>query len=156
MIRLSRQAWNNVLIVTMIVMIFLFNSTNNILTDGAEEESQVQPILPQGSLILTIEVGTQKIERIGRSWRANPSLDISDEALSNIVSHWQSGLMVAEEAVTPENALVVVIWLAGESKGRVFQLIQQQESVHLVFENKQYRVLELTLSQLIPEALNNA
>ena len=156
MIKLSRQAWNNVLIVTMIVMIFLFNSTNNILTGGQDDDPKVLPILPEGSLILTVEMGDRKIERIGRSWRANPSLDMADEALSALMSNWQNGLVMVDEGALPDTPIVIVVWLAGETKGRVFQLFEQQGSTFLFFDNKRYRILDLTLPQLIPGEFINA
>lgn len=94
MIKLSRQAWNNVLIVTMIVMIFLFNSTNNFLNSGAADGPEEKFLLPEGSLILTIEFGAQKVERIGRAWRTKPPVEIAPENLALVIGNWEKAKVI--------------------------------------------------------------
>ena len=155
MIRLSRQAWNNVLIVTMIVMIFLFNSTNNMLT-GDDSEPQERLILPQGSLILTLEFDALKVERIGRSWRTDRPAMLTEEQMLRLVTHWREGKIVDEPGPVDNNTIVAVIWLAGEEKGRVFELFSDKNGTYIYSQNERYRVLELTIEDLIPAEIINA
>ena len=66
--RLSRKGWNNVIIFSMLIMIFFLNGLHKKI--GSDEtQAQLQPLLPVQSFVLTLEFSDQKIERIGTSWR---------------------------------------------------------------------------------------
>lgn len=156
MIKLSRQAWNNVLIVTMIVMIFLFNSTNNILTGGGDAAEVEVSLLPQNSLILTLEFGVHKVERIGRGWRVNPPLSVSAEQLGELINNWTSATMVAEPGNAPAEPIVVVAWLAGESRGMVYQLAEEDGDVVVYVDNQRFRLSNLSIQALSLTEQNNA
>lgn len=122
MLRLSQKAWNNVIIFTMLLMILLFSTTSNILNTGTSE-GDVRLLLPENVPIMKIDYGNMKIERIGQSWRVltnNTGADLTFEP-QNIVQHWQMAKIGASSAAE-QQPLVVVVWLAGEVKGRVFKL----------------------------------
>ena len=156
MIRLSRQAWNNVLIVTMVVMILLFNSTNNMLNDGDSDAPQQRYILPEGSLILTIENSVHKVERIGRSWRITPPVTNPEQWLEDTIFHWQNGTMETSPGPKPEETIVMVVWLAGEEKGRVFELFTLGDETFIVTDNQRFRVLEMDINHLVFTEIDNA
>jgi len=125
MIRLTKKGWNNVLIFSMLIMIFLFNGLHHKLID-VEADDVIQPLLKEQSYILTIEYPLYKIERIGTGWRSDSAL--APEQISELLKNWQqaSGLQVADINViksefknkSPDN--IVTIWFAGEEQPQVF------------------------------------
>jgi len=125
MIRLSKKGWNNVLIFSMLIMIFLFNGLHHKLID-AEADDVIQPLLKEQSYILTMEYPLFKIERIGTGWRSNSQL--TQMQISELLTNWQqaTGLQLADinaiksefKNISPEN--IVTIWFAGEELPQVF------------------------------------
>lgn len=122
--QLGRKGWNNVVIFSMLLMIFFFNGLHTKLNSGPEQPS-VQSVLPTQSFILALEFPDQKIERIGTSWRAtalvkNASSSLWQATAVNLVeliNEWQSTqLSVAEKPSTFHNTpglTVATVWLAG-------------------------------------------
>ena len=148
MIRLSRKAWNNVIIFAMLIMILLFNSTTNILNRSNVEQS-AQPLLPDGAVLMTLESNGFKIERIGSGWRINSDLAELQTASSELVERWQSTIMhPAEAAETSGQPEVVVAWLAGESSGRVYQLYKVNEQTLVAVDDGHYVIHNTLPSQL--------
>ena len=66
--RLGRKGWNNVIIFSMLIMIFFLNGWHKQFLSG-EQEPTLQAVLPTQSFVLTLSFVDQKIERIGTSWR---------------------------------------------------------------------------------------
>ena len=92
MIRLSQRGWNNVIIVSMLLLIVLFNSSSNFLSNDELDPDQSFPLLPANSVLMTLDFGSQKVERIGRGWRilADKSQALTDQTVLNeLVNNWQ-------------------------------------------------------------------
>ena len=151
MIRLSRRAWNNVLIFSVLIMIVLFNSTNNFLTDGAPSVPEQIPLLPPDSVVMTIDFGATEIERVGRGWRTKPSVNLSEAQLSSVVEAWTLAEVELQESGVGGVPMIVVVWLAGEANGRVFELYGAQQQLVLRHQKQFFRVVNYPASQLIPE-----
>jgi len=125
MIQLSKKGWNNVLIFSMLIMIFLFNGLHHKLI-GTETDDIVQSILKEQSYILTIEYPLFKIERIGTGWRNNSEL--TETQVSELLINWRqaTGLRIADlNAIKSEfnnksAENIVTIWLAGEELPQVY------------------------------------
>lgn len=156
MIRLSRKAWNNVLIFSVLIMILLFNSTNNILNRGDADDNAVRPLVPRDAIVMTLDYGPLKIERIGQGWRFNGALSEIDGLQSTpekIVRTWQTSSMTPVNASVSEAPMVVVVWLAGEAEGRVYQLFDDDHGVLVVLAGRQYRIDNISLAALIPQGV---
>ena len=149
MIRLSRRAWNNVIIFTMLIMIILFNSTHNILTGSVDDESQVVPLLSPDAVLMSLEFGNQKIERIGRGWRLTPPSNLSESELADIIAHWHQAELVPDELPASVPPLVVVAWLAGQPHGRVFQYYLTDQALFVKVESQLYKVINKNQQQLM-------
>ncbi|WJG09507.1 hypothetical protein [Aliiglaciecola sp. LCG003] len=148
MIRLSRKAWNNVIIFAMILMILLFNTTNNILT-GSREESQLH-LLPEHSMLMTLQMPEVNIERIGQGWRTVPTKAFDETQLQALAQKWQSSQMVDYSGALPaEMPVVVIAWLASENSGRVFQLYPNGQDTLVLYQQKMYQITDTSLEQLI-------
>ena len=129
MIRLSRKAWNNVIIFAMLLMIFLFNASNNFLT-GSDNDQQSRGLLPEHSVLMTLQSNGRELQRIGTGWRVIPPAEIEQQKLQAVVTSWQTSIMTSIQNPNPKaEPIVVVAWLAGQDKGLVFQLYQQQQDI---------------------------
>jgi hypothetical protein len=74
--RLSRQAWNNVIILSVAGMILVlqlldYSESTAKATDEVVSE-RVGTLLPSGAVILTLELPGRLIERVGTQWRSEP------------------------------------------------------------------------------------
>lgn len=129
MIRLSRKAWNNIIIFAMLLMIFLFNTTNNILV-GSGDDQQSIGLLPEHAVLMTLESNGIEIQRIGTGWRVNPNAEMSTQKISNLVTHWQQSTMSpTSSADVSDQPVIVVAWLAGMENGLVYQFHQNDQDV---------------------------
>ena len=150
MIRLSRRAWNNVIIFAMLLMIVLFNSTHNILTGSMGEDEISAPLLPADSVLMTLDFSGQKIERIGRGWRLRPAESVAEADLAELVNAWHSTNMARTEDYPEAEPLIVVVWLAGESKGRVYQFYSTDDGgLNVEIDNLHYRIIDKQPSELM-------
>ena len=161
--QLGRKGWNNVVIFSMLLMIFFFNGLHTKLNSGPEQPS-VQTVLPAQSFILALEFPDQKIERIGTSWRATALVKNAPASLWQattvdlvaLVNEWQSmQLSLAEKQQTFHNTpaiTVATVWLAGEQLPWLYQLYRAPQGYYLLDKSNQ-RVLLLdqeTAQRLFP------
>lgn len=150
MLRLSQRAWNNVIIVTMLVMILLFTSTTNILNGESPEVLANNTLLPPHSTILTIDFGQQKIERIGRGWRLK-SDNIDESELQLLVDNWLNTRVMQVDVKVSQQPLVVFVWLAGEDRGIEYQFFQLEGDLLVSIDQLFYQVQGRRLADLFPQ-----
>lgn len=154
MLRLSRKAWNNVLIFSMMIMIMLFNGLHKKFS--SEPEETVVTLLPEDALVLTLKFEHTSIERIGQSWRANPTVAAMDElALENLMTAWlgfkanwhidDNEAKVLTQGQMPQH--FVIATLAGKSDGAVYAFYPQLESVW-IHDQMQQRWLQAPIAQI--------
>jgi hypothetical protein len=143
MIKMSRKAWNNVIIISMLVLIILFNSSANFLNGGAD--SPLSPtLLPDNAIISTMQFSDYKIERVGQGWRA---LGISSDevALITLIQAWQNAKIdqnATDLNITQATASeIVYIWLVSQKEPLKFELFQLGKHT-LVLSNQ--RLLQLS------------
>ena len=111
---LSRKAWNNVVIFSMLLMIFFLNGLHHKL-NPSQESLGPQALLPAQSFVLTLAFPGYKIERIGTSWRSDGPWQTTPEKMRELVLLWQSTeLDTVDIALSVEQSLTVArFWLAG-------------------------------------------
>lgn len=144
MLRLSRKAWNNVLIFSMLIMIMLLNGMHKKF-DSTEPLAKV-PLLPEHSLVLTLDFGQFAIERIGQSWRINHADEqqvssniaaVDGAVLTGLMATWAEYIVTMAESDEQAAVLVkgkmpdyyVVATLAGKSDGAVYAFYAQLDEV---------------------------
>lgn len=160
MLRLSRQAWNNVLIFSMLIMIALLNGLHKKL--GADEPLSEVLLLPEHSLVLIVNFGEFSVERIGQSWRINQSTvahnqqtKVDAQALASLMDTWKQ--YVVTLAVSDDEALLlikgkmpdyyVVVTLAGKDDGAVYTFYPQLDDV-IVHDQFHGRFVTMPISDL--------
>ncbi|WP_102798541.1 hypothetical protein [Bowmanella denitrificans] len=148
MIRLSRQGWNNVLIFATLLLIILFNQSGKFLSDAPDSESNL--LLPADIPVMKMEFGHHQLERIGQGWRLRPATDATEAQLQQLVNQWQSASMQALGPGRLESPIVVVVWLAGESQGRVYSIQQSADGLLVAQQGQLYQLPGADLSDFIP------
>ncbi|WP_213609014.1 hypothetical protein [Pseudoalteromonas sp.] len=160
--RLSRKGWNNVIIFSMLIMIFFLNGLHKKIGND-ETQAQLQPLLPVQSFVLTLTFSDQKIERIGTSWRTTALQNEvplywqgTEQQLSELVYLWQNTALMTTtlpESVDLNRSLTAATFeLAGEPLAWVYLLYKVQGQYYL-FDKSSQRVFMLDLAvaeQLFP------
>ena len=135
---LSRKAWNNVVIFSMLLMIFFLNGVHHKL-NPSNEVSGPQQLLPEQSFVLTLAFPGYKIERIGTSWRIDGPWQAKPEQVQALVNDWLAvKLEVADVTLNAGKALTVArFWLAGQELPVSYQLYLEQGQYYLFDKQQQ-------------------
>jgi len=136
--KLSKTAWNNVIIFSVMIIILLINATNERLfpDDGDSNDTL---LLPEHSVVLTLTISLPNnrniiFERIGRAWQMTSQgvfLDLTNQQIEQVMFSWQqsSGLVQASDIVVDgQNGIEVELSLASveqEHKFTLYPLIDQ-------------------------------
>ena len=137
----------------MVFMVFLFGYSNKILNDNQATVSGPVALFPEYSVMMTMDFGNARIERIGPSWRSVGKVVVAPEQVAQMVQHWQSTLVEMQDYQPLLAPYVVSVLLAGEAQARVYQLAQQGEALVLNHQGVSYLVLHHSLADLYPQAL---
>jgi len=158
--KLSRAAWNNVIIFSVMGMILIINVANKRLfpEDGNVSAGQEASILGEHAVILTLEVANQlTVERIGKTWGIQPEL-MNEQALEQMMLAWQQStgyVQSAPEEVTQTKAIEVIIYLAGQAQVTKLHLYPQQDQllIHNLSSDVWLSLPILIYRQLLPVQL---
>jgi len=129
--KLSKTAWNNVIIFSVMIIILLINATNDRLFP--EDNNNDELLLPEHSVVLTLSValankGSIMFERVGRAWQMTSQgvlLDLTNQQIEQMMFTWQqsSGLVQAADIlVNGQEGIQVELSLAGVEQQQKFTL----------------------------------
>ncbi len=144
--RLSKRAWNNVLIFACLGMIIIFNLMSGKLIDNAE--GSVATILPEQSMILTLEYPNVSIERLGTSWRVNPSEIIQPADVERIMNTWLTISGEISLATSDEEGYRVTLWLAGQEHPMKLWIQPESQLITDILNQKTWIISPSQLNQL--------
>ena len=152
MARFSPRAMNNVVIFTMLLMIALFNLDSFLPTPDTRQPLDV---LSDDDYVLRIEHQGNSLERAGQQWRqkTSSSLRLPISPAEQLEAWRQAILTPAEKPkdVAPDDAQVVVIWLAGQSQGRVLAFYPLgNKQVAVKFNGQWYALSGASVADLLP------
>tara|TARA_R110000772_G_scaffold227313_3_gene338037 strand:+ start:12614 stop:13096 length:483 start_codon:yes stop_codon:yes gene_type:complete len=152
MIRLTSRAWNNVLIVSMLLLIIIFNLSGNFFSGGSNDNTMLARLIPSGATITSIETESITIERVGRGWRLLPGrLGVDNQVLSEAVAHWQQATLEPVAQGPINGAVTVDVWLAGEGQPRRYLFFQVGADMLVQYPalgGQSYKVTEMSWQQL--------
>jgi hypothetical protein len=132
--KLSRPAWNNVIIFSVMIFILFINVTHDkLFSEQSTQAEALQSVLPLHSVVVTMNIilpGKQKIniERVGRHWKLTTSgliFSQTDQQIEQTMLAWQQskGLMQAADIVAEgTQGIFVEIALAGDENIHRFVL----------------------------------
>ncbi|MGL1957671.1 MAG: hypothetical protein OCD00_10185 [Colwellia sp.] len=165
--KLSRTAWNNVIIFSVMIIILMINATNDKLFPDEKSQSSHtsdQWVLPEHSVILTVETSSPTgkqvfIKRDGRHWQVRPT-NATTQQIEQLIFSWQqsSGLVQADDILIADNiATKVTISIAGVEQKQRFSLYPLIDQL-LIFnhQKKIWLALPAAMSnQLLPQFISN-
>jgi hypothetical protein len=156
--KLSKTAWNNVIIFSVMIIILLINGTNERLFPE-DSNNNDQLILPEHSVVLTLSITLPSqasivFERMARAWQMTSQgvlLDLTNQQIDQVMLAWQQsmGLVQAGDIIVDgQEGIEVKISLAGvdqEQKFTLYPLVDQ-----LLVYNQQRKIW-----LALPVAMNN-
>lgn len=148
MIRLTRRGWNNVLILSVLFMLLLFNSSQW-LHQRSDKLLAPRTLILADQVPLAFEFDQTKIQRVGQSWRLNGTGAFPFSA-SDYASAWQTIVMTPIPQATLQQGYVVTVSMAGEEKPFVYTLLSIGEDIIVQLDGLTYRIENTPISTLIP------
>ena len=153
MIRLSQRGWNNVIIVSMLMLIMLFNFSSDFLNGGSGEAPSLLTLVPANMTITTMAFEQEKVERIGQGWRATSGKNgkkYSNERLASLVEHWVN----AEISLFEQNPnwklpiTTVKIWFAGQALPIEYKFMQMADKTLVKIDQQTYQLISPSYQML--------
>ncbi len=163
MIKLSKSAWNNVIIFAVMGFILLINVVNKKVYSPEGENleknaNQALTIIDQNQVILALTVeNVVLVERIGRTWRARPA-SISGQALEQMMMSWQQSsgdVMAQAPEIDRQFSLDVKLDIAGIAEPLQLNIYATEHQL-LVFNQTTQQWLALPIEiygQLFPQEI---
>ncbi len=151
MARISQRAMNNVVIIAMLIMIALFNLDSLV---PKKDSVKTRSLLSEDAYVLKIEQDNNSLERIGQQWRQKSLSTNLAVKPDEQFSHWRRAMLNPATEV-PESVLntqpyIVVVWLAGNSDGKVYAIYPNTSPTVIKFENNWYTLTNTDLDKLLP------
>lgn len=146
--KLSKTAWNNVIIFSVMIIILLINGTNERLFP---EDNNINDelILPEHSVVLTLSIALPNetsvvFERIARAWKMTSEgvvLDFTNQQIEQMMLAWQKGsglVQAADIVVNGQAGVEVEISLADVEREYKFTLYRLTDQ--LLIYNQQKKI----------------
>jgi hypothetical protein len=149
MIKLSQRAWNNVIIVSMLILIMLFNFSSDFLNGGSDRNSSLLTLVPAGMTITTIEFQSETVERIGQGWRSTSGLS-NNKSLAALVEHWNNAqVSLFEQSVDWQpSGSSIALWFAGQPSPLNYQFMQLADKTLVRIDGQTYELVSPTYQTL--------
>ncbi len=161
--RLSRTAWNNVIIFSVMSIIIMINYTNDKLfhRDESGAFTQEMALIADNAVILTLAINEQiMVERIGQTWRIKPAV-LARQPLEQMMYAWQQSTattIAIDGELNEKNAINARVIIAGEEKPYLLSLYPTVDQL-IVYNHNKKRWLALPLAiyyQLLPQEVLTA
>jgi hypothetical protein len=140
---LSKKGFNNILIFTMLSIIFIANFSHLLF----ESENEVtQTIIHPSKHIVEIQTVDLVIKRVGRSWSTEPSIGRSEQQLADIIQRWQTTpLSVYEGDFDDRSPYIIKIYLIEQIQPIIVKLYQNGDNYLL--QTNEMLLLQLNAAQ---------
>jgi len=137
---LSRKGWNNVLIFSVLLIIFVFNFSQKLTLSPKVLQRSV---IPESVTIVEIKTPDYQISRLGRSWQSQPALGLSEQQLNKLVDNWQHLKLATQDPVSENVApYTIQIYIADQDQPIIVQLYQYGEHYLLQTDSDMSLLLE--------------
>lgn len=159
--RLSRRAWNNVLIVSMLVMILVLNWDQFGVSNS--EHSGIFAV-PQDMQISSMSINGVELEQAGTQWRVSssgltPAVMPSPEHLNTMISAWQTAYFELVEFDYPKDRfwapeVVVNINLVGANDTKRVAFTVIDNTFVTIIDGKLYHLYSPSIEALLEPIIN--
>ena len=131
--RLSRKGWNNVLIFAVLFIIFISNFGHKLILSP---KVQQRSVINQDLTIVEIRTPDYKIQRVGRTWKSEPNLGLSEQQIASLVYNWQNLKLDTQALVNNITApYIIQIYTVEQAQPFTVQLLQQGDNYLLHTES---------------------
>ena len=138
--RLSRKGWNNVLIFSVLFIIFVFNFSQKLTLSPKVHQRSV---IPENVTIVEIKTPDYQITRLGRSWQIKPALSLSEQQLNTLVNNWQYLKLKTLDPVNDKIApYTIQVYTADQDQPIIVQLYQYGDHYLLQTDSDMSLLLE--------------
>ncbi len=140
---------NNVVIFSMLLMIFLFNF-NEFIPKG--KAPSVIPLIDPQQYPLKIEQDNMALERAGQQWRWNRAVASASGTPEQQLEAWYNArlILVADQGNAPDGEpIIAVLWLAGQPEGHVFGFYPGQPT-WVNYHKRWYQLDNAGVAELLP------
>lgn len=150
---MSRRGWNNVLIFSTLIMIFLFNGLHNKLFSN-DQTSEL--IVDAPFNLYSIDFPGVSLQKEGQNWRLASAQEIrlSNKQLNALVARWQTLQGQPLEVQPSFNSYpkaTASFWFQGQQKALVVRLYPVNGQLLAATEEKTYQLpADITLDSLLP------
>ena len=157
--KLSRKAWNNVLIYASLAMILILNLGNDTLFNKDEDNSEHIALVPANDAIIALNFNEQLyIERQSTTWISKPEVSLTQQKLTAIVDAWQQTLAMPI-AQAPDfgeqQGLKVTLHLAKQAQPMVITVFPTHEGsyIHIEGNERWLGIAQEATNQLLPSEI---
>lgn len=149
---MTSKAWNNVVILTVLFMAFLFLFVSDKLNHTTPSANR--PLIEPYERIYQIAIGDTLVKKVGLHWQSQNQSLIQSVSLAELVQHWSDVELSLCPATKPAQSYSVIIWLVGSDSRFTIDLVFENNSeVRVFLQDTCYRVVNKQLGQLIPMEL---
>jgi hypothetical protein len=148
--KLSKSAWNNVIIFSVMIFILLINLTNDhLFNDAIDDEQGKHFLFSEHAVILTFSLSqidpesqhikTVNMARIGQSWKSS-SKNLSEKETHQLMQSWQqaTGLIQADNIeITGIVETTAIVSLADDNNEYVLTLYPLNDQLLIKREHNQ-------------------
>lgn len=161
---MSRAAWNNLLIFSMLIMLALFNGLHRNLSTSTTPATPIKvKLLPENRLLTHLDLQTVKVKRVGQTWQFTHGSGWQSSAVKEWMHQWQTYQVELLKDEMEGQLLTrgqmpryyVVASLAGQTDRAVYAFYPQLDRV-LVYDQTQQQWSQMPiedLSVLFPPAI---
>lgn len=157
--KLSRKAWNNVIIYASLFMILVLNLGNDKLFKEESEENTHISLVPEHDAIISLNLNGQLlIERKAASWVTTPVISLNKQQLAAMMDAWQQSIALPL-AQAPEfgaqAGIKVEMQLAKQSRPISLTLYPTADGAyaHIHQDETWLGFAQATTEQLLPSAI---
>ena len=128
--RLSKRGWNNVLIFGVLLIIFIFNFSQQFRLSSTIPQ---RTVISSDITIVEIETPDYIITRVGRKWESKPNIGLSSDNLQQIVNNWQTiplDTLTVQDLPTPD--FILKFFVTEQVQPIIVQLHQQQNDQYVL------------------------
>lgn len=155
MIRMSRSAWNNVIVFGVLALFLLFYIAPNQMAKFRDQ--QAQTLVPSNATIVQIRFPRIVLERHGPNWRLHPAPTAAVD-IPALLQAWQLQPLRPEPVLADAifaTVCQVELLYSGEPQWQQWQLVTDQSQWYLQQQQRIFKIHPKEADALCPQPLRH-
>ena len=155
MVTLSSKAWNNILILAIVFMAFIF------IFSGQQVSQQKIPVatrlLEPEQRIQKLTIANWSVHKVDEQWQVISGTPISNESIQQLIANWSVMTLhpcdLNSQPSPTEQSLPVSLALANSDQIFNMMLLYANQAPYLMIQQTCYRVDKIPYTSLVPAEL---